>query len=254
MRKRLFGITVLLTFLYSPVMAQSEAGLLLGVEAEKKITKQMDVSVEVDFRTRNNFKTTDRWSASLGLDYKLAKWLKADVGYTFLYGNNREKITSDYWRPSYWGVRHRLNASLTGSYKFSNGLRLSLREGWQYTYRPETDTERYYFEDYGSNVWTGMDGWSPVDKVRKGKGKSQLRSRLQVDYDKKKAKVKPYAAVELYNSLGIEKLRYTIGTDIKLTKQHSLEVFYRFQDVKHVDEEDYDPDMHYIGAGYKFKF
>lgn len=237
-----------------PTLAQSEAGLLLGVEAEKKLSKQMSVSVEADFRTRNNFKTTDRWSASLGLDYKLAKWLKADAGYTFLRNNNRERITTDYWRPSYWGIRHRVHASLTGSHKFAGGIRLSLRECWQYTYRPSADTERYYFEDYGADTWTGMDGWQSVDKVRKGKGKNQLRSRLRIDYDKKKATLQPYAAMELYNSLGIEKIRYTAGTDIKLDKRHSLEVFYRFQNVKHVDEEDYDPDMHYIGAGYKFKF
>ena len=252
--RKAFCMAVLLASLAVPALAQSEAGLLLSAEAEKKITKQMDVSVEADFRTRNDFKTLDRWTASLGLDYKLTKWLKADVGYTYLYSNNRERITPDYWRPSYWGVRHRVNASLTGSYKFSNGLRLSLREGWQYTYRPETDTERYYFEDYGSNVWTGMDGWTSVEKARKGKGKNELRSRLRVDYDKKKATLKPYVAMELYNNLAIEKIRYTVGTDIKLSKQHSFEVFYRFQSVKSVDEEDYDPDMHYVGAGYKFKF
>ena len=252
--KKVFGITVLLAALSTPILAQSETGLLLGVEAEKKLTKQMSASVEADFRTRNNFKTVDRWSTSLVFDYKLAKWLKADAGYTFLYGNNREKITVDYWRPCYWGIRHRVNVSLTGSYKLSKSIRLSLREGWQYTYRPETDTERYYFEDYGADVWAGMDGWTSVDKVRKGKGKNQLRSRLRIDYDKKKSTLQPYAAVEFYNSLGIEKIRYTVGMDIKLNKQHSFEVFYRFQDVKHVDEEDYDPDMHYIGAGYKFKF
>lgn len=247
-------MAVMLASIASTAVAQSEAGLLLGIEAEKKISKQMDVSMEADFRTRNNFKTTDRWSASLGLDYKLTKWLKADIGYTFIYGNNREKITTDYWRPSYWGMRHRLHASLTGSYKFAGNVRLSLRECWQYTYRPASNTERYYFEDYGNDVWTGMDGWTPVGKVRKAKSKNQLRSRLRVDYDKKKATLQPYAAVELYNSMDIEKIRYTVGTDIRLNKQHSLEVFYRFQNVKRIDEEDYDPNMHYIGAGYKFKF
>ena len=90
--------------------------------------------------------------------------------------------------------------------------------------------------------------------MRSGKGKSQLRSRLQLEYDKKKAKIKPYGSMELYNSWGIEKIRYTLGTDIKLGKQHSLDVFYRYQDQKHVDESDYDPDMHYFGTTYKFKF
>ena len=239
-----------------PSHAQSEGGLNLSAEVEKKLTRKLSVNGEAAFRTRNDFKTVDRWSGALGVEYKLTKWLKADAGYSLLYDNNREKIKTDsYWRPTYWGTRHRLNASLTVDHKFSNNLHLSLRERWQYTYRPEQDTERYYFDDYPSAAWTGsMDGWEATEKVRKGKGKNQLRSRLQLEYDKKGATLKPYASVELYHSPGIEKLRYTAGTSIKLARQHSLDVYYRFQDQRRVDESDYDPDMHYLGLGYKFKF
>ena len=60
--------------------------------------------------------------------------------------------------------------------------------------------------------------------------------------------------IELYNSWGIEKIRYNIGTDLRLSKQHNLSIYYRYQDMKHADADDYDPDMHYIGVGYKFKF
>lgn len=235
--------------------AQSEGGLLLGAEVEKSLGKNLSLNVEAGFRSRNDFRTADRWSGSLGVEYKLAKGLKADAGYTLLYDNNREKLTTSYWRPTYWNIRHRVNASLTGSYKLGKTIRLSLRERWQYTYRPETTTDRYYFSNYPSAAWTGsMDGWTATQKVRAGKAKSQLRSRLQVEYDKKKANIKPYANIELYNSWGIEKIRYTLGTDIKLTKQHSLDVYYRFQDRRHVDEGDDDPDMHYLGVSYKFKF
>ena len=147
------------------------------------------------------------------------------------------------WRPSYWGIRHRVHASLTGTYKFQNNLRLSLRERWQYTYRPEKTVTRW---DFDNSTWE--------DKVRSGKGKNQLRSRLQLEYDKKKALLTPYASVELYNSWAIEKIRYTVGTDINMTKSHTFNVFYRYQNMKNVDDDVYDPDMHYIGVGYKFKF
>ena len=83
-----------------------------------------------------------------------------------------------------------MHASLTGTYKFQNNLRLSLRERWQYTYRPEKTVTRWDFD----NSW-----WE--DKVRLGKGKNQLRSRLQLEYDKKKALLTPYASVELPNKL-----------------------------------------------------
>ena len=92
------------------------------------------------------------------------------------------------------------------------------------------------------------------EKVRSGKGKNQLRSRLQIAYDKKRALLTPYVSVELYNKMAIEKIRYTAGCDFNITKQHSLGIFYRYQNMKNVDEDDYDPNMHYLGLGYKFKF
>lgn len=256
MRIKLFIFSL---FVSASAIAQSEAGLILGGEVEKKIDKQWSLGFEADFRTRNNFKTVDRWSLGVGVDYKLNKWLKADAGYSLLDYNIREKVehyTTEkgnakiHWRPSYWGIKHRFHVSLTGSHKLTNGLKFSLRERWQYTYRPEKAVTRWTFREDVSNQDMRLDD----DYVRTGKGKNQLRSRLQVELDKKRALFTPFASLELYNSWAIEKIRYSIGTDIRLNKQHSLSVYYRFQDMKNVDEEDYDPDMHFLGLGYKFKF
>ena len=115
-----------------PAVAQSEAGLLLEAAAEKKISKKLNLEVEADLRTRNDFKTIDRWSVGIGADYKLAKGLKVDAGYKLLNTNFREDISYNAngsyntWRPSYWGIKHRLYASLSGSYKVNN-FKLSLR-------------------------------------------------------------------------------------------------------------------------------
>lgn len=245
-------MAVVAVSLSMPSAAQSEGGLLMEAEASKKVSRQLTVGVEADLRTRNNFKTMDRWSLGISAGYKFNKWLKASAGYTLLNNNNREDISYqtingvkayNNWRPSYWGTRHRLNASLTGTYKFGNNIRLSLRERWQYTYRPEQTVERW---DFDNTQWE--------DNVRSGKGKNQLRSRLQVEYDKKHALLTPYASIELYNAWSVEKTRYTLGTDINLSKQHTLGIFYRYQAIRHVDADDYDPDMHYLGIGYKFKF
>lgn len=248
MYKRLAAVAFILTSAL-PLLAQSEGGLYLSAEAEKKIDKKLSVSVEGAMRTRNDFKTMDRWSLDLGASYKLNKWLKADIGYMLLDQNDHEKINYkstgayDTWRPSYWQLRHRVYASLTGTVKLGSNFKLALRERWQYTYRPETTAQRWDFDD---EVWE--------DDVRSGKGKHVLRSRLGISYDKKKALFSPYANIELYNGLGIQKVRYTVGTDIQLTKQHAFTAFYRFQDARNVSAGDYDPDMHYLGLGYKFKF
>lgn len=252
------AISILIVAVMSlPMAAQTETGLLAGVEAEKKLNNRLSLSLEGDLRTRNDFKTWDRLGLGIGATYKINKWLKADVGYKLLDYNYREQVenyTSSKgnakikWRPSYWGVKHRFNASLTGSYKLSNGLKFSLRERWQYTYRPEATPTRYKMKI--SDQTMAID----EDYCRDGKGKNQLRSRFQVELDKKRALLSPYASVEFYHSWAIEKVRYTVGTDIRLSKQHALSVYYRFQDMHNVDVDDYDPDMHYLGVGYKFKF
>ena len=115
MEKRLIILLLAVVAALPRLYAQSESGMILGLEVEKKINKQLGVSLEADYRSRNDFKTSDRWSVGLNADYKLAKWLKADAGYTYLNTHFGEKITKGAsktkWRPSYWGPRHRFHAS-----------------------------------------------------------------------------------------------------------------------------------------------
>ena len=248
---RSFRILVLmvLTAMSLPTMADSEAGLILGAEVEKELNRKLDFDFGVEMRTRNDFRTIDRWDVGLATSFKFNKWLRASGGYNMLYTNFREKITYNVaglrnkWRPSYWGVKHRFNLAVTGTYKFGNNIRLSLRERWQYTYRPGKTVQRWDFSDF---LWE--------DHARSTRGKNQLRSRFQIEYDKKRALFTPYASIEFYHSWGIEKIRYTAGTDIHFNKKHALTVFYRYQNMRNVDEDDYNPDMHYLSAGYKFKF
>ena len=252
MEKRIVLLLLAVVASVSHLFAQSESGLIMGLEAETKLTRNLGVGLEADYRSRNDFKTTDRWSLGVNADYKLTKWLKADAGYTFLNTNFREKVTTSgtktKWRPSYWGARHRFHASIGADYKVWSNLRVSLRERWQYTYRPEKSADRWKIDE------TLKTKAFDSDYVRDGKGKHQLRSRIQVEWDKKRSLFTPYVNVEFYNSMAIEKIRYTVGTDIRLTKQHSASLYYRYQDMKNVDDDEYNPNMHYFGVGYKFKF
>ncbi len=247
MYKQILAVLVAATSL--PLSAQNEGGLLLEADAKKEIFNDFSVGIGADLRTRNDFKTMDRWSLGLNAAYKINKWLKVDAGYKWLRTNFREDInykTSgayNKWRPSYWGNRHRFYASVTGDYKFANNIKLSLRERWQYTYRPGTTVQRW---DFDNEQWE--------DKVRSGKGKNVLRSRFQIEYARKRALLTPYANVELYNSWALDKVRYTVGTEIRLNSLHSFDVFYRYQHMSSVDDDEYDPNMHYLGVGYKFKF
>ena len=244
--------------------AQSDDfGLDFTLEAQKKLSKTWSLSFEGELRTRNNTKTVDRWSAGLGLDYKPAavKWLKLSAGYSLLYDNNERTTYFDATDDEvidgdasvgdpkkyakYWAPRHRFNVSVTFDKKLIGDFRFSLRERWQYTYRPEhTVDERWSYFD---NAYDGKP------KTYDGKGKNVLRSRLQVEYDKKGLAVTPYVNVEFFNAWRLEKVRYHAGLDWKLSKSHTVGMFYRYQHVNG-DEDELETDCHLIGLGYKFKF
>lgn len=247
----------------SHAIAQTDFGMWYELGAEKKLSKKWSASAEAEFRTRNNTRTADRWGAGLSAEYKIAKWqlgasklsLKASGGYTLLYDNNPEELTykkngdPKKWTPSYWGIRHRLNLSLGGSLEWKR-LSLSLRERWQYTYRPEADGKKY---DFVYNVDDEISGYD-LEPV-KGKGKNVLRSRLEVCYDIARCKADPFVNVEMFNdNSGIQKMRYQAGIDYRLKKQHTFSLTYRYQYVSDKGDADPETDSHLVGLSYKYKF
>lgn len=249
-----------LILLTTGAMAQSDdVGSSLTLEAEKKINKKFSVDADVEMRTRDDMKTIDRWSGGVSASYKLLPWLKVSAGYTFLYDNN-ERISYYSAKDSkvqngvvnagdpkkkgeYWGARHRFNVALTGSYKLGQ-LGLSLRERLQYTYRPEyTVDERWSYFD---------DDYDGEEHTYKSKSKTVLRSRLQAEYKIPDFPMTPYASVELFNAMDLEKVRYTVGYDYKINKKNSMGLFYRYQHVN--KDDDNEANRHVIGLSYKIKF
>ena len=219
-------------------------GLWTSAGVKKSITKRFGAEVEGEFRTRDGLSAVDRWTIGAGLDYKIASFLKIDAGYKYIYAHPETETTKKgNIIPSYWQSKHRVYASLMGKVKWGQ-CELSLRERWQYTYRPSQSVAKY----------DGDDGSQKSDEYISGKCKNVLRSRLQVEYDIKKCPVTPYASCELYNMMGSgwshEKTRWTIGGEYKVNKKHAIDIFYRYQ-----DESDDDEDSgHAIGVGYVYKF
>ncbi|MBP3789844.1 MAG: DUF2490 domain-containing protein [Prevotella sp.] len=237
---------ILYHFALSPVWAQSDFGMWYELAAEKKLAQWVSVGAETEFRTRNNTRTADRWSAGVNAEFRIIKGLKASAGYTFLYDNNPEKVSlkSDNvrikkWRPSYWGAKHRVNVSLTGSINLGR-LNVSLRERWQFTHRPSVSDKKYNVDKMT---------WSTVEV----KNKHLLRSRLQLSYDFPHWKFDPFANVELFNGCTLEKIRFQAGVEYKFRKQHTFQLTYRYQDIRD-NEEDGEVNSHLVGLSYKFKF
>ena len=215
-------------------------GIWTEANVEKKVSRNLSIDAGVEMRTRDHVKTVDRWSGSIGASYKLTDWLKASADYTFLYDNNEKWNDKQTKVASFWGVRHRFNVSLTGSVDFGN-LSVSLRERWQYTYRPEKTVER-----------TKVSNGKVEDKTYNGKGKNVWRNRLQLKY-KLTSLWRPYVNGETYVAgSGLEKYRLSAGTEIRLSKKHSFDVKYLFQ--KSCSDDDDEGSRHILGFGYTFKF
>ena len=229
-------------------LAGDDTGLILNAGLSHKIRKGLNVDLETEFRSRNDFRTADRVSVGAGISYKLLPWLKASAGYDLLIDNNKEELTYQVdgvsynnWRPSYGGGRHRFNVTLTGSYKVQR-VELSLRERWQYTYRPSTMIDNFDFDE---------GDWE--DHEVKGKGKNVLRSRLQAEWDIPRCKYDPFASVEFHTTDRLDKTRMIAGVERAFNKKHYFKLFYRYQIVNGHGNDD-EPNIHLLGLGYTYKF
>ena len=246
-RKQLIISILLLCSALFPTLSQADdGGLVASIEASHKFNKKLSADIETEFRSRNSFRTADRVSVGADVSYKLLSWLKVSGGYCLLIDNNREKLsfqddgmTYNNWRPSYWGLRHRFNVTFTGSYKIRR-VELSLRERWQYTYRPSKVTDNF---DFDNAEWE--------DDEVKGKGKNVLRSRLQLEWDIPKCKFDPFASVEFHTTRDLEKTRFILGVEHSLKKKHNFKVYYRYQLTGSTSDE---PNIHMLGLGYTYKF
>lgn len=285
--KRILG-TGCLVLAATTMAAQSDFGVWTSIEGSTKLNKKLELSLEGEYRTQDMSSMTERASGAVNLSYKDKKipFLKADVGYTFMYMNYPGETTIKYETDedgrfelddngmlvpkhmnvdaAYWTARHRGTASLTGSYKWGR-FKFSLRERYQFTYRmpSQCDRTRWYYDPFYEMTGTpeyyldtdpNSEDYSYMVDSKKAKIDHKLRTRLAVSYDIKKCPFEPFAEIEVYNNLDNEmefdKVRYTLGTEYKINKKNKLKVFYRYQDYADIDEVS----GHVLGLGYAFEF
>jgi len=205
-------------------------GVGIELSASKKITKELEASVETEVRTQDGMSEMERWSIGAGVDYKFTKWLKADAGYLLIMRNIPEESTNKYDYVQYWSARQRAYVSMVGTWKLPSHFALSLRERYQFTFEPGENLERYYI---------GTDKRAS-DKVTENEKEHLLRSRLQLSWSRKKCAWSPFISVEALNNLqdsfSLDQMRYTLGTDYKLNKHNSFGLSYRYKDKNDRDE------------------
>ena len=272
MKKRI----LLLLVLSLPAMLRAqwtdEYGTWVSVGAKKNLGTKWSLGLETEYRAQDN----SRWAFGLDAGYKLNKILKLGAGYTFLYNRKSEKLKGDpsiddeySITPAYCYPRHRFIAEATADKRFWKWLRISLRERYQLTYRPNNShdkveyTKFYDFDDEG-NIVEGWDAETEV-KTKLAKTSQVLRSRLKFEVDKKHWKFSPFVSAEAMNSVSvgdhmcIDKVRTIVGTSYKLNKHHEFTLGYAltfvFNDDDDMDDKiEYNNRIHAVSVGYNFKF
>ncbi|MBQ8454115.1 MAG: DUF2490 domain-containing protein [Bacteroidaceae bacterium] len=281
-------ILVLPLLLAIPMMAQDndEVGIWSEIGIEKAITKKWDVGLDLEYRAQNK----SRFSAGLSIGYKPFKGLKLGIGYNFLYTCRPDKykdksegeVGSDNWTEGYnftkeyWYPRHRFNAEATGSIKLWNWLKISLRERYQLTHSRERTVEKQKHRVEHVKQVEFDDDWNEIISYREDVSDETettvkpaltdqvLRSRLKLEYDKKRFPFSPFVSAEFHNSVGVgdhmllQKIRTGIGSGYKFRKHHEISLsylitFYMY-DIEDNEVVRQDERRHAICLGYKYSF
>jgi hypothetical protein len=226
-KEKILGFALLL-FIFSIginqkiVCQEYDNGFWSSMEVSKKINKKISVSLEEEFRLRNNLKTTDKFMTTLGLDYKINKFFDIGISDCFINYYHPGNKKHDY--KNYWENKNRINLYGEGDYTLGR-FSFSLRERLQSTYT---------FLDSISNQEINPE--------------LILRSKLSVSYNIPKIPVEPYASVENFLPLDgsykytTEEMRFAFGLKYNISKKLALKVGYVYsreyqEDVEADDDE-----------------
>jgi len=184
-------ITILLLLITQTfVFGQSEPAFWLKTGLSKKVNKKFDIDLSLENRWTEGLAFHQTYFGEFGLSFNPNKQFTLSGFYRLI--NRRKDEASPY------NTRHRFFADLSYSKKFGV-LKLKNRVRYQNQFR-DTDNEIAF-------------------------DKSYLRNKLEFGLDNKTI-FEPYISADLFYQMGgsFEELRWKVGSDIKLTKSHRLDI------------------------------
>lgn len=270
MNKRNILLSLILSAISLLPLQADDFGLWTDAELSQKLGNTgLNADVNLGFRSNNNLKNVDRWSAGFGLSYNLTSFLETAVGYDFLYSYNRasceNKYDGDNWRGynlenGYWRMKNRFHVDLKGTADIGR-FSFSLRERYQLTGYNSTSTrkDKYRYNSVlnpnGDIDYTLREGYPESETdYKKHKEKQYLRSCIKAEYNISGCPVSPYASFEISNNLtesfSLDKRRYSVGADWKIVKGQHLSFGYVYTNGNDDDDEG---NLHVIELSYKIK-
>lgn len=230
-------------------------GAWIELGAEKKLPYSLEVGLSTELRTMDNCSSVDRWDIGAYVGYKVHKYLKLDAGYSFMMDYSARNAGKNWLTPSYWSHRNRFYLEASSGYKLWKWLRVSGRVRYQYTYRPALDIERYEFIGIDAQTNERVYEDDPDIKHKAFEDRQVLRNRIKLELDKKHVDWSPFVSVEFHNNLAagmhFDKLRTSIGTGYKISRQHSVNAAYV---LTHDRMEQTPFNSHAVSLGYNFDF
>ena len=212
----------------------------LSFALTKQLGRRHSVTLDEELRLKEGWSQIDRIQTTLNYACDIRPWFKAAAFYAL--------IANDRGTGRSMEMRHRFYLELTASHK-TGAWCFSLRERPQVTLRT-----------------------AQVDPAVTARSAWVLRHRVQAEYAVRGTGFKPYAFVELTQTLNaptvgnyLEKVRSSLGLKYAFDKRSSLECYYRF-DCKITDKPVFDDfgavdfiasergSHHIVGLEYGYKF
>lgn len=200
----------------------NDAQLWTSVTLEKKIIKQLSVSISEEVRFSDNITEVGSFFTDIGLTYKFHKNWRLSGDYRF---TNKIRLDNSYSK------RHRYYFDLSYRRKFYQ-FTVMLRTRFQSQYKDVNSSETGHLPEYYS------------------------RNKLTLKYNITRT-ISPYLSAEAFIPLnnpkvqGIDNMRYCLGLEWEFVKNSTLDVFYLIQQEYQVKNRERD---FVAGIGYYYSF
>lgn len=178
--------------------------------ASTKLLKNLKLSVTPEIRFDDSF-AIDKYLLEGKLSYGITDNLSVGTGYRF-YANERETKSTEYDNRYSFNIKYKKEFL-----RFEPSLKIS--------YTNDSD------DDSNANI---------------------LRYKAEINYNIKKCKITPFAGAEAFQETSggeLNKMRYFLGLDYKLSKKNHIEANYKFDYFQNELKN-----KHIVSLGYKLKF
>ncbi len=208
--------------------------------------------------TKDDIEVLHKYRFGVNAQIKLAKGLKLNLEPEFRFNDGYDKlllnggVTYKSFGCIYWGATYRLDVDRKESSDSSNALSTGMFSS------PDYESEIYHRFAFDVTYKEKFGRFTPSFRLRYNNftdddidDKAFMRYRAKVEYNIRKCKFTPYAAIEAYQQMGeniLYKTRYATGVELKTSKKSSLAFDYKF-DLFALEYKN----ANIFSLGYKFK-